>query len=269
VNLVRQGDRMSLLEGIRYEEDGPVARITLDRPHAHNAMSIPMVRSVHNLLTDISRRDDLRVVELTGSGHRFFCPGADLDRGDDSDSETETENRDPVDVRLLRIPVLLHEMPQVTLAAVNGACAGAGLGWACGCDLRVAAAGARFNTAFLDVGVAGDMGLPWSLSRIVGGARARELFFIRGKFDAAKALEMGLVSAVYPDDQFRQETAAVVTRLKHASPAALRCMKSNFVAAERMSFGDFVDLESQRHLGLVAQPEFAERARAFVQRRGQ
>ena len=93
-----------------------------------------------------------------------------------------------VDVRLLRIPVLLHEMPQVTVAAINGACAGAGLGWACGCDLRLAAAGARFNTAFLDVGVAGDMGVPWSLSRIVGGARARELFFFDRQVRCRKAL---------------------------------------------------------------------------------
>ena len=63
---------------------------------------------------------------------------------------------------------MLHEMPQVTVAAINGACAGAGLGWACGCDLRYAARSAKLNTAFLDVAVAGDMGLPWSLPRLVG-----------------------------------------------------------------------------------------------------
>ena len=81
--------------------------------------------------------------------------------------------------------MLLHEMPQVTIAAINGACAGAGLGWACACDLRYAVADAKFNTAFLDVAVAGDMGLPWTLPRIVGAGRARELSLLPRKLDAA------------------------------------------------------------------------------------
>jgi 2-(1,2-epoxy-1,2-dihydrophenyl)acetyl-CoA isomerase len=262
---------MSVMEDVRYEEIGPVARIVLDRPQARNAMSIPMVRSVHRLLSEISQRDDLRIVELTGAGDRFFCPGAGLDRTPAPDGEAgagEAE-RQTVDVRLLRTPVLLHEMPQVTVAAINGSCAGAGLGWACGCDLRLAAAGARFNTAFLDVGVAGDMGVPWSLSRIVGGAKARELFFLTGKFDADEALRIGLVSAVHPQDVFRGEVAAIVDRLAEASPTALRWIKAHLVAAERTSFADFIDLESERHLRLVAGPEFAARARAFVERRGQ
>ncbi len=87
-------------------------------------------------------------------------------------------------------------MPAVTIAAISGACAGAGFGWACACDLRVASQTARFNTAFLDVGVAGDMGGPWTLPRIVGAAKARELYFLPGKFDAAEALRIGLVSRV-------------------------------------------------------------------------
>jgi 2-(1,2-epoxy-1,2-dihydrophenyl)acetyl-CoA isomerase len=130
----------------------------------------------------------------------------------------------------------------------------------------VAASTARFATAFLDVGVAGDMGLPWSLPHIVGGGRARELFFLRGKFDADEALQSGLVSAVYPASDFRTEVASVVRRLAEAPATALRFMKANFVAAERMTFADFVDLESERHLRIVAGSDFAEGARAFKQR---
>jgi 2-(1,2-epoxy-1,2-dihydrophenyl)acetyl-CoA isomerase len=235
--------------------DGPVATITLDRPARRNAMTTEMVEMAHDRLEELAARDDVRVVVLTGAGAEFFCPGADL--------ESRPGPARTPDVSRLRVPVLLHDMPQVTIAAINGACAGAGLGWACACDVRVASASARFNTAFLDVGVAGDMGLPWSLMAAVGANRARELFFLRGRFSAADALDWGLVSAMYPAESFREEVAAVVDRLRNASPTALRFMKANFLAAERMGFADYVDLESERHLRIVAGPDFAEGARAF------
>jgi 2-(1,2-epoxy-1,2-dihydrophenyl)acetyl-CoA isomerase len=239
--------------------DGPVAMVTLDRPAHRNAITTEMVEMLHDILGQLASNDDIRIVVLTGSGSDFFCPGADL--GGRAGAARRPE------VWRLRIPVLLHDMPQVTIAAINGACAGAGLGWAGACDLRVASASARFNTAFLDVGVAGDMGLPWSLMAAVGATRARELFFLRGKFSAEEALRWGLVSAVYPKESFRQEVATVVERLRSASPTALRFMKANFVAAERMGFGDYVDLESERHLRIVAGPDFAEGIRAFQEGR--
>ena len=264
---VSRGERITTMSAILCEVDGPVGRLTLHRPEARNAMTTEMVSELHQLLADMSLRQDVRVIELTGSGDRFFCPGADLDpRG--AEYEGDSDRPPPaIEVTRLRVPVLLHEMPQVTVAAINGSCAGAGLGWACACDIRIAATSARFNTAFLDVGVAGDMGLPWSLAHIVGSARARDLFFRRGKFDAEEALAIGLVSAVYPSGEFRDAVASVVDRLADAPPTALRFMKANFVAAERMSFADFVDLESERHLRIVAGREFAEGARAFRARR--
>ena len=103
-------------------------------------------------------------------------------------------------------------MPAVTIAAINGACAGAGFGWACACDFRFATASARFNTAFLEVGIAGDMGGPWTLARIVGPAVARELYMLPTKIDAAEALRIGLVSRVFDDDVFLDEVAAIVGR---------------------------------------------------------
>jgi len=248
------------------EVNGPVAVITLDRPGARNAMTTAMVIELFTILRDIAGRHDIRIVELTGSGDRFFCPGADLDSSVERTDQGPDAQPPSIDVSFLQVPVLLHEMPQVTVAAINGACAGAGMGWACACDIRVAASGARFNTAFLDVGVAGDMGLPWSLPRLVGSAKARELFFLRGKFDAEEALNLGLVSAVHAPPEFRAAVAGIVGRLAESSPTALRFMKANFVAAERMTFADFVELESERHMRIVARPEFRDRARAFKQR---
>jgi len=163
--------------------------------------------------------------------------------------------------------VLLHAMPAVTIAAINGACAGAALGWACACDFRFAAASARFNTAFLDVGVAGDMGGPWTLARIVGPARARELYFFPDKFDAEAALRIGLVSRVFPDERFRDEVGAVVERLANAAPIALSTLKANFVDAERMDFAGYVALESERHLRMFMTEDTREAFAAKVEKR--
>jgi 2-(1,2-epoxy-1,2-dihydrophenyl)acetyl-CoA isomerase len=158
-------------------------------------------------------------------------------------------------------------MPQVTVAAINGACAGAGLGWAAACDLRVAARSATFNTAFLDVAVAGDMGIPWSLPRIVGAARARDLSFLPRRIEAEEALRIGLVGGVFPDESFRDDAEAVVATLLEKSPVALRGLKQHYNAAERMGFSDFVDYEAERHLKISRSADTAEAFRAFVEKR--
>jgi 2-(1,2-epoxy-1,2-dihydrophenyl)acetyl-CoA isomerase len=247
-------------ETILYEKSGPVATLTINRPDRLNGMTKKMLRETREALTAASEDREVRVLMLTGAG-KTFCPGADLQMVA-SDSDDEPSNTDD-----FRVPVLLHTMPAVTIAAINGACAGAGLGWACGCDLRYGAASARFNTAFLDVGVAGDMGGPWSLPRIVGAAKARELYFMPDKFDAQEALRIGLVSRVFSDERFREEVNAIVQRISEAAPIALRTMKAHFVEAERMDFASYVELESAHHLPMFATHDTREAFAAKVEKR--
>ena len=190
------GGAVVTYETIRYERDGPVATLTLNRPDHMNGMTNRMVRETTQALAAAAEDRDVRVLILTGAG-RAFSPGADL--GNVASGAPD----EPLRADDFRAPVFLHEMPAVTIAAINGACAGAGLGWACACDLRIAAESARFNTAFLDVGVAGDMGGPWTLARLVGPAKARELYFLPQKFDAAEAARIGLVAKVVPDAELR------------------------------------------------------------------
>ncbi|HEY6420807.1 MAG TPA: enoyl-CoA hydratase-related protein [Candidatus Binataceae bacterium] len=253
------------LETIRYEKSGGVATLTMNRPDRLNAIAGPMMSELSDTLAAAAEDHELRVLVLTGAG-RGFCAGADLqtivsgERGA-GDRAIRSPTFD------FRIPVLLHNMSAVTVAAVNGACAGAGFGWACACDLRFAASSARFNTAFLDVGVAGDMGGPWSLPRIIGAARARELYFLPGRFDAEEALRIGLVSRVFPDEQFREEVGAIVARLAESAPIALRTMKSNFIEAERMDFASYVALETERHLPMFTTEDTREAFAAKVEKR--
>jgi 2-(1,2-epoxy-1,2-dihydrophenyl)acetyl-CoA isomerase len=158
-------------------------------------------------------------------------------------------------------------MPQVTVAAINGACAGAGLGWACGCDLRYASRSAKLNTAFLDVAVAGDMGLPWTLPRIVGAGRARELSLLPRKVSADEAAAMGLVNAAFDDETFRADVQAVVDLLAAKAPIARRGMKAHYVGAESMGFGEFIAIETKDHGTIIATEDCNEAFHAFVEKR--
>ena len=247
-------------ETIRYEVSDGLCRVTLNRPDHMNAMTNQMVRETYDALEAASVDSTIRVLVLTGAGNAF-CPGADL-------KHFSSGGRDEVlSARQFKVTTLLHEIPAVTVAAINGACAGAGMGWALACDLRLMKASARMNTAFLDVAVAGDMGVPWSLPRIVGAARARDLSFMPRRIDAAEAERIGIAARVFADDTFRDDTEAVLAALLEKSPTALLGLKQNYLAAENMTIGDFVDFEAERHLEIAASAHTAEAFRAFVEKR--
>jgi 2-(1,2-epoxy-1,2-dihydrophenyl)acetyl-CoA isomerase len=221
--------------------DGPVATVRFDRPDRRNTVTTAMVTEMHAVLTALRDDETLSVVVLTGAGGTF-CPGADL-------RETGTEG--PVelpDVAAYQSATLLHEMPQLTLAAVNGACAGAGLAWAVACDLRVATAGARFSTAFLELGLAGELGLPWTLPRAIGSARAYDLCFLPRAIGADEALVLGLLSRVFPDDRFAEESAALIGELAGREPTAVRQLKAHFRLAAVEPLDRYVQLEAEHQL---------------------
>ena len=251
---------MTAFETLRYEVADGLARLTLARPDAMNGMTNQMVREATEALELAAADTSLRVLVLTGEG-RAFCPGADLKHFTSGGSDERLTSRH------FQVTTLLHEIPVVTIAAINGACAGAGLGWALACDLRTMSESAKLNTAFLDVAVAGDMAIPWSLPRLIGAARAREMSFIPGRVTSSEALHVGMVTRVFPDESFRDDTDALVAALLKKSPSALRGMKENYVAAERMVLRDFVDYEAERHLRIAASADTAEAFRAFVEKR--
>jgi 2-(1,2-epoxy-1,2-dihydrophenyl)acetyl-CoA isomerase len=247
-------------ETILYDVDGGVCRVTLNRPEQRNGMTNRMVREARDALELAAADSSVRVLVLTGAGSSF-CPGADLNHFTAGGADVQLTSRE------FAVTTLLHEIPAVTIAAINGACAGAGMGWAMACDLRVITASAKMNTAFLDVAVAGDMGLPWSLPRLIGAGRARELSFLPGRITANDALRLGLVSRVFPDETFRVDTEAIVATLMKKSPSALLGLKQNYIAAEQMDFRDFVQYEAERHLKIAASEDTREAFRAFVEKR--
>ena len=246
-------------ETILYEKAGPAATITLNRPEARNGIVPQLMDDLWAAVQDAAADKSLRVLVLRGAG-RDFCPGADLKAYVGASQRATAPET-------FGISVLLHEAPMVTIAAIRGACAGAGLGWASACDLRICDDTARFNVAFLDVGMSGDMAGTWFLPRILGAAKARELYFLPGKFDGAEAARIGLVNRVVPEAVFETELEALVERLANASPLALKGMKANFVDQERMGLAEFLAAETARHNACGRSEDSREAFRAFVEKR--
>jgi 2-(1,2-epoxy-1,2-dihydrophenyl)acetyl-CoA isomerase len=245
-------------ETLLWERDGPVATLTLNRPEQRNGITPTMMDELYACLHAAASDETIRALVLAGAG-ADFCPGADV--------KHYAAERRATDPKTFEVAVLLHEMPAVTIAAIRGACAGAGLGWAAACDLRYASSTAKFNTAFLGVGLSGDMGGPWSLPRIVGAGKARELYFLPGKFDAAEAGRIGLVNRVFEDAAFDEGLAGILARLVDSAPLALAAMKGNFVAAETMSLSEFIPFETRRHSATGQTEDSREAFRAFVEKR--
>lgn len=241
--------------------DGAVATLSINRPEARNSLLRGMGGMLYARLREVAADKDVRVLVLRGTG-KDFCAGADLKA-----KSISGEPAPQPDFNAYQVSVLLHEMPQVTIAAVRGACAGAGLGYAAACDLRVGDDDVRINSAFLDVGVAGDMGVPWTLSRLVGPGRARDLMFFPRKIDAQEALGFGLLQRVWAGDVFEDELARYVASLATAAPLALTAMKANFVEAERTDFCSFITIEAERHIRLHASADRIEAFSAWVEKR--
>ncbi|HMO69378.1 MAG TPA: enoyl-CoA hydratase-related protein [Novosphingobium sp.] len=234
--------------------EGGVATVTLNRPERRNGVTAQLCIALHRALAEIAQ-SDAGVVILRGAGSDF-CVGADI-------GGPGGEALDPRDLRpAYHASTLLHTMPQVTIAAIDGGCAGAGMGWAMACDLRYASTRARFNTAFLAVGVSGDMGLAWSLTRLVGGARARELLLFPGKLQADRAEALGLVGSLFAPERLHAEVARLARGLAARDALALRLMKANFVSAEVLALGDYIEVETERHIEASSRPGMAERLAA-------
>jgi len=234
-----------MTDTVRYEVAGPVATITLNRPDRLNAMTGELIDGVLTHLEQAAADGAVGAVVLTGAG-RGFCAGGDLAQTStfaDDQPEAVAELR-----RLHRTSLLLHEMGKPTIAAVNGPCAGAGLSWACACDLRIAAESAVFRTAFASAGLTGDFGGTWTLTRLVGAARARHLYLLNEKITAATALAIGLVGEVVPDASLAGRVAAIAEGLAGAPPGVVAGIKANLNEALDTTLAATLDAEATRQV---------------------
>jgi 2-(1,2-epoxy-1,2-dihydrophenyl)acetyl-CoA isomerase len=251
--------------------DDGVALITLNRPERRNAFSAAMVMALARVLADVELDDHVGAVVLTGAGGAF-CAGGDVkamasadalfgpDAGIDDKIALQRRNQRETAGRL-------WSMPKPTLAALPGAAAGAGLSMALACDLRYAADSAVLTTAFARVGFSGDYGGTWFLSRLVGTAKAKELYFFSERLSAAQAADLGIVNAIFPAESVVDETVALARRLANGPRIALRYMKENLNRAVTAEWGDCSDIEVTHHVHCAMTEDHREAAAAFVAKR--
>ena len=255
---------MDFLEQVK---DG-VAILTMNRPERLNAMSRPMLEAMEAALARLAGAPEIGAVVLTGAG-RAFCAGGDVKamaEGAEVAGGSLEERAQQLRARM-EVSRWLHEMPKPTIAMVRGAAAGAGLSLALACDLRVASDTAKFTTAFARVGYSGDFGGSYFLTRLVGTARARELYFTAELLDAARALAIGLVNRVVPDAELESETLGLAGRLARGPRVAHRYIKRNMNAAESGSLAELLDLEAWHQTRTGLTEDHREAARAFVEKR--
>jgi len=250
--------------------DGPVATLTLNRPELLNALSVPMVTAGISVLNEIAEREDIHVVLVTGAG-RSFCAGGDIEAmkaAVDADRADFDMEANLVDQRLAHeFTRLLHDIPKITIAAINGYATGAGLAIALACDLRIAESSSGFGTAFTGVGLDGDLGISWTLTRLVGESKAKELMFFPAPFDVQKAQQLGLVNFVAESEDFSDEVRKLATRLAGGPQVAYRYIKQNINAAHQESLSQVLDREALTHVALGLSDDFYEGVTAFLEKR--
>ena len=245
-----------------------VAVLTMNRPDRLNAFSWPMLDAMLEALIRLAADDGVGVVILRGAG-RGFCAGGDVKamaEGLEAEGDTLEQRAQALRARM-ETSRLLHEMPKPTIAMVRGAAACAGLSLAMACDLRIASDNARFATAFARVGYSGDFGGSYYLTKLVGTAKARELYYTADILDAAQALSLGLVNRVVPDADLEKETRALAAKLARGPRVAYRYMKRNMNAAESGTLAELLDLEAWHHSRTGETEDHREAARAFVDKR--
>ena len=162
---------------------------------------------------------------------------------------------------------LLHEMGKPTIAMLNGVAAGAGMSLALACDMRIAGRSARMTTAFAKVGLSGDFGGTWFLTRLVGPARARELYFTSAMLDADAIERLGLANRVVDDAALADETMALAEKIASGPRVALHLMKANLKAAEERPLADLLDMEARHMMRAFGTEDHREAATAFVEKR--
>lgn len=248
-----------MTDSVRWDLDGAVARITLNRPRAYNALTAELKTELLAALRHAASSPDVRAVVITGGG-QAFCAGQDLREHaqlleaagspDDTPPAEATPSGVPAALDTVRehynpLVMAIRTMPKPVIAAVNGVAAGAGAGLAFACDFRIAAQGASFLMAFARVGLAADTGVSWTLPRLAGAGRAAELLMLAEPIGAPRAFELGLVNQVVEDADLPVTAGALAARLAAGPTAAYAGIKEQLNYAEAHGLAEALDKEAE------------------------
>ena len=254
-------------ETIQLEMKGAVGVITLNRPDSLNALNSQIGEDFQAAVAE-ARSHNARAIVLTGAG-RAFCAGGDL-----REMQRIAEREGRVDaffdepLRLLNDCILLiRRTPLPFIAAVNGAASGGGCNLALACDLVVAGESARFNQAFIKIGLVPDCGGSFVLPRLVGLKVATEMMMTGDVIGASRALEVGMINAVVPDGELMAQALAMAERLASSPTIAIGHIKELLEASATNNYADQLELERETQIKAGKTKDFKEGVTAFIEKR--
>ena len=243
-----------------------VAKITLNRPEAKNALTMEMKEALYVLVRDLETDPEVGCFLLTGAGTAFSA-GGDTKRMQREGKPPVMEDRQ----RQLRweheLPRMLHQSSKPSIAALPGAAAGAACSIALSCDLRIASTRGFLITSFARLGLSGDYGGTWFLTQLIGPAKAREIYFTAERVDAQTGLELGIYNRVVPADSLGEEAHALAARIAAGPPIALRWMKANLNRALEADLETCLRYEADRMVRGALTDDYVEAVAAFAEKR--
>ena len=246
-----------------------IATLTFNRPHKLNALSLEMISQAIAALERFAVDPEVGCIVVTGA-ERGFCAGGDVSAMNEANASGHApsfEARVDRQRNSHRLSGLLYSIPKVTIAAINGAAAGAGFGIALACDLRIASDKAKLTTAFAKVGFGGDFGITWPLARIVGEGKAKELMFLSDILTAEQALQLNLVNRVVPHDALTSTVRELAGRIANGPQVSYRYMKENVRLSAAQDYQSLLDREAWTQLRCGDTEDHREGAKAFVEKR--
>ncbi|WP_455675495.1 enoyl-CoA hydratase [Pradoshia sp.] len=247
----------------QWSEDTGVHVIRLNRPEQANALSMALLKELQETLQTIKNKEEVRCVLLTGSGERVFCAGADLkERRELPEGEVKQA------VSLIKETMnLLEEIPQPTIACLNGSAFGGGLEMALACDIRIAAAEAKMGLTETTLGIIPGAGGTQRLPRTVGVAKAKEMIFTGKRITASEALDIGLVNAVVPQEELIKTGLQWASQIAANGPIAVRAAKKAINRSQDTDLIYGLEVENQCYQMTIPTEDRLEGLRAFQEKR--
>ena len=247
-----------------------VAILTMNRPDARNALSAEMLLGLNEAVPRLMADPNVGAIILTGAANAF-CAGGDVkgfaasDGGANRGLSTEAA---AFNLKMrMEVARLLHEGPKITIAAIPGACAGAGLSMALACDFRIAAKSAKMTTAFAKVALAGDFGGTYFLTQLIGSAKTRELYLLCDVITGEEAARLGMVTKSVEAEAVMDEAMALARRFASGARITQSLMKQSLNVAEKGDIGLSFETEALNQSRSASTADHKEAARAFVEKR--
>lgn len=256
-------------KNIILSKENHIATVTLNRPDKLNAINEEMTAELAAALVDVGKDDDMRVLVMTGAG-RAFCAGADL-RQEEGEALMQLSDAEAIrrGVREMSKGCIegLVNLPQPTIAMVNGACVGAGFDLALACDLRVGSENARFMVAYSRIGIIPGQGGAWMLARVAGLPKAAELLFTGDFLSGEDAEKCGVLNKLVPAADLEKETMALATRIAKMPPLGVRINKMHLYRMLQMDLASALDFAAATQPILLTSEDYKEAVKSFMEKR--